>query len=98
MGLAIVIAWANLSLDNWRLTEFASVIGPGHMTWADWDAHNFLRYEILRPILFVLSVVGLPVWLFRVTRKWIAVNSERLHARTHDLSVVSFATRWFAGR
>lgn len=52
---------------------------PGsQLTLAEWNADNVLRYSILRPPLFVTSVLGLPVCLFRVTRKWIAANSERL--------------------
>jgi len=79
IALACFVAWINLSLQSWGANEFARVMDPReHFTFADWNTHQFWRYEVVRPLLWVTSLIVLPVWLFRATKAWIAANSERL--------------------
>ena len=67
---------------DWGANEFSEVMdAQKDVTFADWSAHQFWRYQVVRPLLVLISVVALPVWLYRVTNQWIGANAERLRLR-----------------
>lgn len=39
---------------------------------------DLFRYHILRPVLFVVTGIVIPAWLYRTTKRWILGNTGKL--------------------